>query len=170
MKRPFLKSITVLAWFLAVVQGSAAEGGFSGIGVNMGNLYRLSEAKTRSISPENFTGEKGKAGMSTDGPARGAARDLGQGWKVSPYVHVKAKSTFTLAEIDGPGAIQHIWFTPAPLDRTRWMILRMYWDGETTPSVEVPVGGFFGCGFGPHKTLERAHTLSSKRNRNLGPM
>src|SRR5689334_575403 len=90
---------------------SAAEGGFSGIGVNMGNLFRLSEAKTRSISPENFNGEKGKAGMSTDGPAKGAARGLGQGWKVSPYVHVKAKSTFTLADIDGPGAIQHIWLT-----------------------------------------------------------
>src|SRR4029079_10778892 len=126
---------------------SAAQSGFNGIGVNMGNLFRLSDAKTRSISPENFTGEKGKAGMSTDGPARGAARDLGQGWKVSPYVHVKAKTTFTMAEIDGPGAIQHIWLTPAPLDRTRWLILRFYWDGETEPSIECPLGDFFACGW-----------------------
>jgi len=133
-----------LLWSLNI---SAAERGFNGIGVNMGNLFRLSEAKTRSISPENFTGEKGKAGMSTDGPARGAARDLGQGWKVSPYVHVKAKSTFTLAEIEGPGAIQHIWLTPAPLDRTRWLILRFYWDDETEPSVECPLGDFFACGW-----------------------
>ncbi len=38
---------------------------FNGLDMNMGNLYRLSDAKTRSISPENFTGEKGKAGMAT---------------------------------------------------------------------------------------------------------
>jgi hypothetical protein len=62
-------------------------------------------------------------------------------------VHVKAKSTFTLAEIDGPGAIQHLWVTPAPLDRTRWMILRFYWDGEEQPSVECPLGDFFACGW-----------------------
>ena len=36
---------------------------FNGLDMNMGNLYRLSDAKTRSISPENFTGEKGKGGM-----------------------------------------------------------------------------------------------------------
>jgi len=36
---------------------------FNGLDMNMGNLYRLSNAKTRSISPENFTGEKGKGGM-----------------------------------------------------------------------------------------------------------
>src|SRR5437764_726117 len=87
----------------------AADSPFNGLDLNLGNLSRLSKAKTRSISPENFTGEKGKAGMSTDGPAKSAARDLGQGWKVSPYVRVLAKSTFTLAEITGPGAIQQIW-------------------------------------------------------------
>jgi hypothetical protein len=130
-----------LAWNLT------AADRFDGIGVNIGNLYRLSDAKSRSISPENFTGEKGRGGMSTDGPARGAARDLGQGWKVSPYVPIKAKSTFTLAEIDGPGALEHLWVTPAPLDRTRWMILRFYWDDESEPSIECPLGDFFACGW-----------------------
>jgi hypothetical protein len=101
-----------------------------------------------TISPENFTGEKGKAGMSTDGPAKGAARDLGQGWKVSPFVRVPAKSTFTMADITGPGAIQQIWLTPAPLDKTRWNILRFYWDDETEPSIECPLGDFFACGWG----------------------
>ena len=125
-----------------------AESSFNGLDMNLGNLSRLSKAKTRSISPENFTGEKGKAGMSTDGPAKNAARDLGQGWKVSPYVRVPAKSTFTLAEITGPGAIQQIWLTPAPLDKTRWNILRFYWDDETEPSVECPLGDFFACGWG----------------------
>jgi hypothetical protein len=125
----------------------AEETPFNGIGSSIGNLYRLSDAQSRSISPENFTGEKGKAGMSTNGPAAGAARDLGKGWKVSPYVHIGAKKTFTLAEIDGFGVIQHIWLTPAPLDKTRWMILRFYWDDEKEPSVEVPLGDFFACGW-----------------------
>ncbi len=59
---------------------------FNGLGLHLGNLSLLSNAETRSISPENFTGEKGRGGMSTDGPAANAARGLGQGWKVSPYV------------------------------------------------------------------------------------
>ncbi len=45
--------------------------------------------------------------------AANAARDLGQGWKVNPYVRIKPGETFTMAVIDGPGAIQHIWMTPA---------------------------------------------------------
>src|SRR5713101_5260505 len=118
MKRtlPLPVTMLLLLWLRSI--SSAAEAPFDGLGLNLGNLYRTSNAKTRSISPENFTGEKGKAGMSTNGPAKGAARDLGQGWKLSPLVRVPGKSTFTLAEITGPGAIQQIWMTPAPLDRT----------------------------------------------------
>jgi hypothetical protein len=123
---------------------------FNGLEMNLGNLSRLSNAQTRSISPENFTGEKGKAAMSIDGPAKGAARDLGQGWKVSPFVRIPAKSTFTLAEIDGPGAIQQIWMTPAPIHKTRFNVLRFYWDGEKEPSVEAPLGDFYACGWGKY--------------------
>ncbi len=139
---------TALASALLSMGALAADEPFNGLGMSLGNLSRISPAKTRSISPENFTGEKGKGGMSTDGAARGAARDLGQGWKVSPFVRVPAKSTFTLAEITGPGAIQQIWLTPAPLDKTRWYILRFYWDDEKEPSVECPLGDFFACGWG----------------------
>ena len=59
-------------------------------------LYQLSDAKTRSISPENFTGEKGKGGMATleEGSAAKAARKLGQGWKVNPYIHIQPGETF----------------------------------------------------------------------------
>lgn len=128
--------------------GMARGEPFNGLGTEIGNLFRLSDAKTRSICPENFTGEKGGAAMAGEGGAAWhAARDLGRGWKVSPFVHVKGKETFTLAEIDGPGCIQHIWLTPAPLDKTRWMILRFYWDDEAEPSVEVPLGDFFACGW-----------------------
>jgi hypothetical protein len=123
---------------------------FNGLELHLGNLGRLSDAQTRSISPENFTGEKGMAGMSTNGPAWHAARDLGQGWKVSPFIAVPAKGIVTLGEISGSGAIQQIWMTPAPLDKTRFNILRFYWDGEKTPSVEVPLGDFFACGWGKY--------------------
>lgn len=108
-----------------------AQQKFNGVDVNMGNLYRLSDARTRSISPENFTGEKGKGGMATTGTGSNASRDLGQGWKVSPSVKIKAKSTLTLAEINSPGAIQHIWMTPT--GNWRYSILRFYWDDEATP-------------------------------------
>jgi hypothetical protein len=120
--------------------------GFNGLGMNMGNLSRLSKAKTRSISPENFTGEKGKGGMATEGTGSHASRDLGQGWKVSPSINIKGNSLVTLADIEGPGAIQHIWLTVHP---TAWrtLILRFYWDNEETPSVEVPVGDFFCNGW-----------------------
>ena len=119
---------------------------FNGLGLDLGNLSRLSSAKTRSISPENFTGEKGRGGMSVDGPAANAARGLGQGWKVSPYVIIQPGDTFTLADIEGSGAIQQIWMT---LARGKWRhtILRAYWDGQDQPSIECPAGDFFACGW-----------------------
>jgi hypothetical protein len=144
----FVASLVFCA--VSSAQEPSARGRFNGLNMNLGNLYRLSNAQTRSISPENFTGEKGKAGMATEGTGKGAARELGQGWKVSPSVRIKAGSTFTMGEIDGSGAIQQIWMTPAPLDKTRHFILRCYWDGEEEPSVEVPMGDFFACGWGQY--------------------
>lgn len=140
---------------LALVTACTAPkvGSFNGLDLNLGNLSRLSDAQTRSISPENVTGEKGMAGMSTNGPAWRAARDLGQGWKVSPFMNVPARGTVTLADISGSGAIQQIWMTPAPLDKTRLNILRFYWDGEAAPSVEVPLGDFFACGWGKYSQV-----------------
>jgi hypothetical protein len=133
---------------------SFAQGrGYNGLGMDLANLPRLSNAQTRSISPENFTGAKGKAGMATEGTGKNAARDLGQGWKISPSVRIPAKSTFTMGEINGSGAIQQIWMTPAPLDKTQLYILRFYWDGETAPSVEVPMSHFFACGWGKYAQI-----------------
>jgi hypothetical protein len=128
-----------------------AQSPFSGADVNMGNLYRLSDARSRSISPENFSGEKGKGGMALTGTGEKASRDLGQGWKVSPSVKIKSKSTFTIAEINGSGSIQHIWMTPT--GNWRFSILRIYWDDEKEPSVECPVGDFFGMGWGQYAKL-----------------
>ncbi|MBB29882.1 MAG: hypothetical protein CME25_13385 [Gemmatimonadetes bacterium] len=119
---------------------------FNGLGMHLGNLARLSTAKTRSISPENFTGEKGKGGMATEGTGAERAMDLGQGWKISPSVRIQPGETFEIADIEGPGAIQQIWLTPT--GHWRYSILRMYWDDSELPAVECPVGDFFACGWG----------------------
>ncbi|MBD3649255.1 MAG: DUF2961 domain-containing protein [Pseudomonadales bacterium] len=124
---------------------------FDGLGVHLGNLARLSDAETRSISPENFTGEKGRGGMATEGTGSQPSRDLGQGWKVSPSVVVEAGQTFTLADIEGSGAIQQIWMTPT--GNWRHSILRIYWDDQAQPSVECPVGDFFAMGWGKYAQL-----------------
>jgi hypothetical protein len=113
---------------------------FNGLGMSLGNLPRLSRAKSRSISSENKTGEKGKGGMA-EPPEGHASSDLGQGWKCRPCEHLEAGETLELTAIDGPGALQQIWMTPAA--NWRFLILRMYWDGQEQPSVEVPVGDFF---------------------------
>ncbi|GMV92117.1 MAG: hypothetical protein AMXMBFR82_18950 [Candidatus Hydrogenedentota bacterium] len=118
---------------------------YNGLNLSLGNLSRLSRAKTRSISPENFDGAKGKGGMATEGTGAHCARDLGQGWKISPSVAIQRGQTFEIADIEGPGAIQQIWMTPT--GHWRHAILRFYWDGEDTPSVEVPVGDFFCMGW-----------------------
>jgi hypothetical protein len=118
---------------------------FNGLGLHLGNLSRLSNAQTRSISPENFTGEKGKGGMATAGTGAPHARGLGQGWKISPSIGIMPGEVRTLADIEGPGAIQHIWLTPT--GTWRFAILRIYWDGAERPSVECPLGDFFACGW-----------------------
>jgi hypothetical protein len=120
---------------------------FNGTGLHLGNLARLSNAKSRSITAENFTGAKGEGGKATEGTGAVAARELGQGWKVSPSIHIPGSEIVTLADIDGPGVIQHIWLTVFP-DYYRRLVFRIYWDNEETPSVEVPVGDFFCNGWG----------------------
>ena len=105
--------------------------GFNGLGMSMGTLSRLSDAESRSICAENFTGEKGKGGMATDGTGATCAADLGQGWKVSPSVVIAPGQTFTMADIEGPGAIQHIWMTVAGI--YRFSILRIHWERFRDP-------------------------------------
>jgi hypothetical protein len=146
-----MKKIFLLTFATVLVLQLLAQKPYNGLAPNLNNLYQLSNARSRSISPENFTGAKGQGGMATTGTGANASRDLGQTWKVSPSVVIKAHTTFTLAEIDSAGSIQHIWMTPT--GTWRYSILRMYWDDETTPSVEVPVGDFFGMGWGQYAHL-----------------
>ena len=146
------KIITCLLIFITLKTTAQQNNSFNGIDVNMDNLYRLSNAKSRSISPENFTGAKGEGGKATTGTGANAARELGKGWKISPSVVIKSKTTFTLAEIADAGCIKHIWMTPTGNWRNE--ILRIYWDDETSPSVEVPVGDFFCMGWGQYAPLQ----------------
>ena len=65
---------------------------------------------------------------------------------------VQPGASLTLLDTDGPGNVSHIWFTissdePYHLKR---IVLRIYWDGEATPSVEAPIGDFFGLGLGDY--------------------
>ncbi|WP_448541919.1 glycoside hydrolase family 172 protein [Roseiflexus sp.] len=124
---------------------------FNGLGMHLGALARLSRARTRSISPENFTGEKGRGGMATDGTGAACARDLGVGWKISPSIRIAPGETRTLADVHGSGAIQHIWMTLT--GHWRHSILRIYWDDQETPSVECPAGDFFACGWGQYARI-----------------
>lgn len=112
---------------------------FNGLGMNLGNLSRLSKARTRSISAENPTGDKGKGAMAQPDP-NGPARELGIGWKCRPAAPIQPGEVYTLAEIEGPGAIQSMWFAGYV---GRDFILRIYWEGQEQPSVECPLPDFF---------------------------
>lgn len=125
----------------------------------LAGLPMLDNTQTRSISAENMTGEKGKGGMAIPDPSElkpaasaRAADSLGQGWKVKPFLRVNAGETVTLMDVDGPGTIQHIWMVEG---LSRANILRFYWDGEATPSVEVPAPDFFAVG---HEKFARVNS------------
>ena len=68
------------------------------------------------------------------------------------YRQVAPGETFTVLDEPGPGVITHVWFTIADGERfhLKKIVLRMYWDGETNPSVEAPIGDFFGLGLGDY--------------------
>ena len=117
----------------------------------LSNLAQISDAKSRAISPENFTGARGAAAAATKGTGAHASQELGKGWKVSPSVVIKARSTFTLADVQESGCITHIWMTPT--GNWRKSIIRFYWDNESDPSIEAPVGDFFACGLKQYAPL-----------------
>ena len=115
---------------------------------NAQNLYTLPENfKSSSISSfENLNGIKG-AGGKTNKSAKGNA-----------FESLKSGESKTLLDIEGPGIIQRMWFTVR--DRSpemmRSMRLRIYWDGETKPAVDVPFGDFFGYGLSEVVKFETA--------------
>jgi hypothetical protein len=131
----------------------------------LGSLPLMMDIETRSISPENPTGEKGKGGMAIPDPNNPNlpfskyAQYLGQGWKVSPFIKPKAGETVTIMDVDGPGMIQHIWMATEEswIGNGRACILRFYWDNEKEPSIEVPLTDFFAVG---HDIFARVNSLA----------
>ena len=124
--------------------------------MDFSQLSRRLNWRSRSISPENLMGEPGKGGATPleEGSACLAARDLGTGWKVNPYVIIQPGETFQMARIEGAGRITHIWLTPT--GRWRDLVLRMYWDGQQNPSVEAPAGDFFCMGWQKYAQISSA--------------
>lgn len=111
----------------------------------LSEIARVGNSRSRAITAENRRGEPGAGGAE--------ASALGPGRKGSAKIALAAGETTVLAEITGTGVVRHVWMTVA--DRTaaggdfvlRDLVLRAYWDGEETPSVEVPLGDFFCNGF-----------------------
>jgi len=133
-------------------QGTKKMSGNDGLVNGLGSLPFLTGGKTRSISAENPTGEKGKGGMAVPNlkepkpfASERAPDNLGQGWKVRPFTRINAGETKTLMDVKGSGIIQHIWLVE---NINPSMVIRMYWDGEKTPSVEAPAPDFFAVGHG----------------------
>lgn len=100
---------------------------------DLDNLFQLRDARTRRVSSADPNWRDGN----------GDCRPIEPG------------ATLTIAEIDGPGIIRHIWFTIAAEDPRygRSLVLRMYWDGEQEPAVESPIGDFFAVGHGMLRTV-----------------
>lgn len=114
------------------------------------SLALLRDAQSRSITSENRTGERAGGGralpeLDEQGQPSGVARELGQGWKVKPCDRIEPGEIFEMADITGPGCINHIWMTPT--GRYRSSILRVYYDGSDTPAIECPVGDFFASAY-----------------------
>ena len=112
----------------------------------LGGIALAKHGRSRAINAENPHGEKGKGGM--------AASHLGPSRKGSPCLNdIEPGATVTLAEMEGPGEINHIWITvdnkttDADCFVLRDLVIRMYWDDQEYPSVEAPLSAFFGCAY-----------------------
>lgn len=116
---------------------------------------------SRSITFENPTGAKGSGGT--------IASPLGTGRKGSPARMIPPGATLELANIEGPGVIRHMWMTTYNVaDAMRGLVLRIYWDGQEHPSVEAPLGDFFGFAHGKTEPFSTAvHSVSEKYGMNI---
>src|SRR2546430_12746658 len=84
------------------------------------------------------------------------------------YRTITPGQTLSILDVDGPGMISHMWFTinaPEPYHLKR-IVMRIYWDGEESPSVEAPIGDFFGLGNGAYYGWQSA-VLSTGGDRSL---
>ena len=125
---------------------------------SLDDLTKPPVGKTFSVSPENVFGRTGAGGMDIPGEEavedvkiiglypflqeQHPSRELGQGWKVRPWFSLEPHKETAIFDREGSGVIRHFWITFFE-KHLRQIIIRMYWDNETTPSVEVPLGDLF---------------------------
>lgn len=141
-----MRLLTIAAALLAVSVGLAQEG-------LLGSLTKLQEGQSRRTTSTFRKGPDGKYDRNAppfSDPK--SERSNGDNFRVAPG------QTHVLLDEKGPGVITHIWMTFLGPERQNWapqgsathqdMLLRIYWDGETKPSVEAPVGDFFANSFG----------------------
>ncbi len=113
--------------------------------VDLGSLYRMQDSESRRASSADPNWQDGN----------GDARPIPPG------------ETLAIAELEGPGVIDHIWNTTASpeAEYSRLLVLRMYWDGEEHPSVECPLGDFFAVGHGKDIPLTSAPVRNGAEGR-----
>jgi len=131
-----IRSLTIV-FLAALLAGCTQEP--SEVSDTIYPLYRLRNLRSRAASAENPTAEHGKGGTTANG------------LKGSPAIKdFKNGTTEVLLNQQGPGMIRHIWCTAKPRkpDHLRNLILRMYWENNPVPSVEVPLSDFFGVAHG----------------------
>lgn len=118
-------------------------------------LYELKNISSRAANAENPMGERSRGGVA------------GGGHKGCPCVEwVKPSQVVTLLDVEGCGTVRHIWLTFPPYhpDLYRGLVIRMYWDGQDTPSVEAPVGDFFGIAHARYRQMSNALTAFQPSN------
>ena len=107
-------------------------------------IYQLKDLKSRAASAENKHALVGAGGQALGGR------------KGSPCIeNFKSGETQVLLDSQGPGMVRHIWCTipPGDIEFMRNVIIRIYWDDQDHPSVEVPLGDFFGIAHGRQSNL-----------------
>lgn len=111
--------------------------------------FVLSPGETRSISAENPTGARSggaQAAPGDDHHCTDASRLLGKGWKVRPCLrNIAPGDVVRLADVAGPGVVQHIWCT-VDAERIHGLRWRVTYDARSQPAIDVPLGFFFANG------------------------
>ena len=138
MTRQFL-AVLSLSIALSGPSPLLAQAGGDGGRSPLDNLFILQNSKTARISSYDRTGGN------------------------FDFLVIAPGETKTLADIQGTGVIRRLYLAPFALDRMRYrkLMLRMYWDGQKDPCVEVPIGDFFGSGLG---TLRYFHSVAMDVN------
>ena len=125
-------------------------------------LHRIPHhLRSRAVSFENPDGSAGGGGRS--------ASPLGVGRKGSPARRLAPGETVALADIEGPGMIRHIWLATYDVpDTMRGTVIRIHWDDQAHPSVEAPLGDFFGFAHGASPAYASAvHSVGGRLALNI---